>query len=245
MELVSVIIPIYNSSLHIKECLDSVINQTYDKLEIIIVDDCSLDDSLKIVNSFKDKRIKIIKLKRHSGVATARNKGVSISSGKYICFLDSDDYWDLEKVEKQVNFMKSNNYSFIFSDYYFLRKGKKHRARTPKSLNYVQALKNTTIFTSTVMFNTNLLNKESIVMPDFKIGQDTACWWSILNRGIVAYSINEPLATYRVRDAFISLYRFKRVLGAWRIYKSQDISWLRRIYCFIYHLFNAIKRRIF
>lgn len=244
MKLVSVIIPVYNSSLHIEECLNSVINQSYKELEIIVIDDSSSDNSMEIVNSFKDKRIKTIKLKKHCGVAKARNTGISASNGRYICFLDSDDYWSLDKIAKQIKFMESNKYSFIFSDYYFLRKGRKHRAKTPSSVDYVGALKNTTIFTSTVVIDTNLIDKKNIKMPNFRIGQDSACWWSILQKGYVAYSLREPLATYRVRDGFISVYRFKRLLGAWKIYSSQNLSFLKKIYYFNYHVVNAIKRRI-
>lgn len=245
MKLVSVIIPIYNSSLHIEECLNSVINQSYKNLEILVIDDCSSDNSVDIVKGFNDKRIKIIRLKKHCGVSKARNTGITASKGRYICFLDSDDYWTLDKIEKQIEFMQSNKYSFVFSDYYFLRKGRRHRARTPFSVDYVGALKNTTIFTSTVMIDTDLIDKKHIKMPNFKIGQDSACWWSILKKGYIAYSLREPLATYRVRDGFVSLYRIKRLLGAWKIYSSQNLSFIKKLYYYIYHIVNAIKRRIF
>ena len=90
---VSVIIPLYNEEKYILECINSVINQTYKNLEIIIVDDKSTDNSLKILEQIKDDRIKTIKLDKNSGVAHARNKGVEVSTGDYICFLDSDDFW--------------------------------------------------------------------------------------------------------------------------------------------------------
>ena len=119
MEKVSVIIPMHNSSKYILECLDSVINQTYKELEILLIDDKSSDKTIRKIKSIKDKRIKIIKLNKNMGAATARNKGIEVSTGEYICFLDSDDYWKLDKIEKQVKFMKEK--VFIYSKYEYLK----------------------------------------------------------------------------------------------------------------------------
>ena len=233
MDKVSVIIPIYNSQRHIEECLKSVINQTYKNLEIILVNDKSSDNSLEIINSFKDKRIKIINLKKNSGVAIDRNKGIEISTGKY-----------LEKIEKQINFIKKNNYAFIYSDYEFLSNKRKHRAMVPKSITYKEALKNTAIFTSTVMFNMNILNKKDIYMPIIKRGQDTACWWSVLKKGITAYSINEVLSVYRVNENSLSHNKIIALKRTWHLYKRENIPFLKRCYYFLCYIKNAIKRRI-
>ena len=92
MDKVSIIIPMYNSEKYILDCLNSIINQTYRNIEVIVVDDCSTDNSVKLVKSLKDERIKLIKQKKNKGVSKARNKGVYNSTGSYLCFLDSDDY---------------------------------------------------------------------------------------------------------------------------------------------------------
>ena len=97
MKKVSVIVPVYNTSKYLDECINSIIKQTYKNLEIIFINDSSNDDSLEVISKYKDKRIKIIDLKENKGVAVARNKGIEISTGDYICFLDSDDYWNLKK----------------------------------------------------------------------------------------------------------------------------------------------------
>ena len=102
MKKVSVIIPVHNSSKYIQECINSVINQTYKNLEIIVIDDKSTDNSVEIIKSIRDKRIKSIELKENVGAALARNKGIELSTGDYICFLDSDDYWYHKKIEKQL-----------------------------------------------------------------------------------------------------------------------------------------------
>ena len=243
---VSVIIPMYNSSKHIEECIQSILNQTYENIELIIVDDRSKDNSTQIVKKFNDNRIKLIELQENVGAAMARNKGIDEAQGEYICFIDSDDYWVLDKIEKQVKFIKENKYAFIYSDYAYLNtNGATHVAHVPKSINYKQALKNTSIFTSTVMFNMNYLNKSDIYMPNIKRGQDTATWWKILKKGITAYAINEVLAYYRTGDkSSLSANKFRALKRTWKLYKREDINYFKKIYCFNCYIVNAIKRRI-
>ena len=242
---VSVIIPVYKTSKYLEEWLNSVINQTYKKLEIIIINDYSKDNSLEIINKYKDKRIKLINLKENSGVAVARNEGIKSSIGDLICFLDSDDYWNLKKIEKQVKFIKKHNYAFIYSDYAYLNNNKKKRVSVPKFITYKEALKNTTIFTSTVMFNMNLLKKEDIYMPNLRRGQDTATWWQVLKKGITAYSINEVLSVYRVDNkSSLSSNKFTALKRTWNIYKMQDLNLFFRLYYFTHYVINAIKRRL-
>jgi len=244
MKKVSIIIPVYNSEKYIKECLDSIINQTYKNLEIIIVNDVSTDNSINIIKQFKDKRIKIVNLNYNSGVAIARNRGIEEATGDYICFIDSDDYWDLTKIEKQVNFIEKNNYSFIYSDYAYLKDNKQHIVHVPHSITYKQALKNTTIFTSTVMFNMKHLTKEDIYMPNIRKGQDTATWWKVLKKGITAYAINEVLAIYRISGKSLSSNKFKALKRTWNIYKRENLNIFKRTYYFLFYVKNAIKRRI-
>ena len=242
MKKVSIIIPVYNSSEYLKECINSVINQTYKNLEIIIVNDKSTDNSLSIINSFSDKRIKVINLKENSGVSVARNKGVEVSTGDYICFIDSDDYWYLDKIKKQVEFIKDK--AFIYSDYEYLKNGKRKRVKVPKSITYKDALKNTTIFTSTVMFNMKYLNKEDIYMPIIKLGQDSLTWWKVLKKVNIAYGMNDVLSVYRVGNKSLSSNKIKSVMGTWNILKMEKINIFKRIWYFICYIFNAIKRRL-
>lgn len=242
MEKVSVIIPMHNSSRYILECIYSVINQTYNNLEIILIDDNSDDKTLKRLKKIKDKRIKLIKLKNNSGVAIARNKGIEISTGKYICFLDSDDYWVKDKIEKQVNFIKDK--AFIYSQYDYLRNNKKHKAIVPKSLTYKELLKNSAIFTSTVMLNMKYLTKEDIYMPNIKRGQDYGTWYKILKKVGIAYGMQEVLSIYRVGNKSLSSNKFKAIKRTWKLYKLERLPFYKRLYCIICHSYNAIKRRI-
>ena len=251
---VSVIIPVYNQEKYIEQCLNSVVNQTYTNLEIIVIDDCSTDSSINIVNNFmnKDNRIKLIELPENKGVSTARNTGIDMATGDYICFIDSDDVWVLNKIEKQVKFMNENNYEFIYSNYAYLSERHKNsninnnRNKTtnvPKKITYKEAIKNTTIFVSTVMLNMHKLTKEQIYMPNYEIAQDTATWWKILKYGITAHGMSEVLAFYRVGIKSLSSNKFKAVLGSWKVYLKEEMSWIKRIYCFVCYIVNATLRR--
>ena len=125
------------------------------------------------------------------------------------------------------------------------KNGKKKRVRVPKLLTYKEALKNTTIFTSTVMFNMNYLSKDDIYMPNIRRGQDTATWWNILKKEITAYAMNEVLSVYRIDNkTSLSSNKFTALKRTWKIYKMQDTNFFKRLYYFNCYIFNAIKRRI-
>ena len=117
MPLVSIIVPVYNAEIYLRECLDSLINQTYKNIEIIVVDDCSTDNTLKNLKSIKDKRLRIVKLEKNSGACAARNKGIDEAKGKYIAFQDSDDLWHDDKLESQLSFMKDNKALVSFCNF--------------------------------------------------------------------------------------------------------------------------------
>lgn len=242
MKKVSVIIPMHNASNYIIDCLNSVVSQTYKNLEIILIDDHSNDDTLKKVSLYNDKRIKLIKNKVNCGAAITRNKGIEAATGDYICFIDCDDLWVNDKIEKQVKFIKDK--AFIYSKYYYLRKTKTHLANVPLSYTYESLLKNSGIFTSTVMLNMEYLTKEDIYMPNIKRGQDYACWYQILKKVGNAYGMDDALAYYRVGNVSLSSNKFKAAKRTWDLYKSQNIMLPKRLVCFICYAFNAVKRRI-
>ncbi len=242
MEKVSVIIPIYNSEKYLEDCLNSVVNQTYKNLEIICVDDYSKDKSISIIKKYKDKRIKIIKMKKNSGAGTCRNTGIDAATGDYICFLDSDDYWYLDKIEKQLKFIKDK--AFIYSKYLYLRGSKTHIAKVPSTFTYDKLLKNTAIFTSTIMLNMKYLDKKDIYMPPYRMGQDYGAWYRIIKKVGVAYGMQEVLAVYRIRKKSLSSNKFKAMKRTWYLYKAEGLPLLKRIICFICYGYNAVKRRI-
>lgn len=116
-DLASIIMPSYNTAPYIKETIQSVLDQTYTNWELIIVDDCSTDNTEEVLATINDSRIRYFKNEKNSGAAVSRNKALREAKGQWIAFLDSDDLWMPEKLEKQINFMKKNRYSFSYTNY--------------------------------------------------------------------------------------------------------------------------------
>lgn len=249
-ELVSIVVPVYNAEKFIKDTIKTVQDQTYKNWELILVNDCSTDNSIDIINDYikEDKRIKLINLENNSGAAIARNTGIENATGKYVAFLDSDDLWDKEKLEKQIEFMRKNEYKFTFTGYEFAdEEGNKlgKIVNVPLILNYKQALKNTTIFTSTVILDIQKLGKELIKMPNVRRGQDTATWWKILKTGINAYGLNENLSIYRRSENTLSSNKIKALKRTWHLYRNvEHLNIFYSLYNFFWYCFNAVKRRM-
>lgn len=248
-DLVSVIMPSFNTVKYIEKSIESVLNQTYKNLELIIVDDCSTDNTDEIIKPLlSDKRIKYIKNEKNSGAAVSRNKAMAAAQGKWIAFLDSDDIWEKDKLEKQIDFMEKSGCAFSFTGYEFADANGKPLGtivNVPKKINYKQALKNTTIFTSTVMFDMNKISKEDIYMPNVRRGQDTATWWNVLKKIDFAYGLDEVLAIYRRTSNSLSANKIQALKRTWYLYRNiEKISFFKSLYYFCWYCFNAVKRRI-
>jgi len=247
--LVSIVVPVYNAEQFLVDTIKTVQNQTYPNWELILVNDGSKDKSVTIIEKYqkKDSRIKLISMDTNSGAALSRNKGVQRSKGRYLAFLDADDLWEKKKLEKQVAFMELKNSAFSFTGYEFadaagIPNGKK--VHIPTSMNYVQALKNTTIWTSTVMFDLEKLSKEDLYMPNVK-GEDTATWWKILKKIDYVYGLNEILSYYRRTAESYSANKFKALRGTWNLYRTvEKLGIIKSSYNFTWYCFNAIKRRV-
>lgn len=243
---VSIITPSYNSSQYIRETVQSVISQTYSDWELIIVDDGSIDNSDLIIKELvsSDSRIKAFYLKENKGVAFARNKAISESSGRYIAFLDSDDIWSSDKLEKQLKFMKINAIAFSFTSYQPFSRFKSYKViHAPPKISYEELLRNTIIGCLTVVIDTELIKK--IFMPDYATSQDYAAWLLILKKGYCAYGFNENLAKYRVVSTSNSANKIEVIKGVWSIYReSEKLNILRSFWCLINYMFNAILKRI-
>ena len=226
--------------------METVRNQTYKNWNLIFIDDASTDNTVKEIEKVLSKKIQLIKLSKHSGVSKARNEGIKIATGEYIAFLDSDDLWDKEKLGLQLKFMEENNYNFSFTGYKYNRKNNQGKiVKVPRKLTYKQALKNTVIFTSTVMINVKKVNKEIIYMPNAKFGEDSITWWKILKNGNTAYGMEQILATYRRGEKSLSSNKFFTIKCTWESYrKYEKLNVFKTSYYFIFYIFNAIKRRV-
>ena len=247
-DLVSIIIPVYNAEKYIEETIESVLAQTYKEWELLLVDDGSFDSSCQRIDEYakKDERIQLIR-KENEGAAKARNTGVNCANGQYVAYLDADDLWEPEKLEKEIAFAKENQAAFCFTGYEFADengKGTGKIVRVPKTLTYAQALKNTTIFTSTVLFDLRQLSKEDIMMPAVK-SEDTALWWKILKKGHIAYGLNENLVKYRRVTNSLSSNKWEAVKRIWYLYRRQEgLSVVKSGYYFVFWAVRAVLRRV-
>lgn len=244
--LVSIITPAYNAAAYIAETIESVLAQTYTNWEMLIVNDCSKDNTPEIVESYaaKDKRIKLINLKQNSGAAVARNTAIQNAKGRYIAFLDSDDLWKKEKLQKQIQFMQRNGYAFTFTNYQYLKLKPDEKLRiikVPKSLTYEQSLKNTIIGCLTVIVDRKQTG--NFQMPLVRAGQDHLTWWLLMKRGFKAYGLQENLAEYRRVEGSISHNRFKAIKRHWKLYREYErLSLVKSVYCFICYALHAVKK---
>ena len=247
-ELISIITPCYNSNDFISETIDSVINQSYKNWELLIIDDCSTDNSVEIIQKYleKDSRIKLFINNKNSGAAVSRNLGLLKSSGRFISFIDSDDLWEPLKLEIQINFMLSNNCPISFTNYKLIdEKGVSlnKTIKVVKEIDYYGYLKNTIIGMSTSMID--LTKTENFEFKNIRTRQDTYLWITLLKRGLIAQGLNKTLVNYRVRKDSISANKYKAAKQVWKLYYNfEKLGLLKSIYYFSYYIFNAIKKRI-
>ena len=211
-ELVSIITPSYNTGKFIGETIESVLKQTYTNWEMLIVDDCSSDNTDDVVAQYKDPRIKYFKNKKNSGAAVTRNRAIREAKGRWIAFLDSDDLWKPEKLEKQIVFMEKNNYHFSCT------------GRTQISEDGVPTNK---VITSPhhvgkvgmfmycwpgclgTMYDANFVGL--IQIADLKKNNDYAIWLKVIKK-CDFYAFDDILAVYRIRKKSLSHDSFRKLL---------------------------------
>ena len=245
---VSIITPSYNSEKFINKCVDSVVSQTYTNWEMIIVDDASQDASRKKIIDLanNEARIKTIFLDKNIGAAEARNIAISNAKGRYIAFLDSDDLWESQKIEKQVLFMSKNNIAFSFTTYQSISEDglmQMNIIKAPIRITYHSYLKNTIIGCLTVVIDRDKIS--DFEMPDIRSSHDMALWLKIMRSGVVAYGLDENLAKYRVSSSSNTENKLKAAKDVWKVYREfEKLPFLYSLWCFINYAFNATRKRL-
>ena len=239
-ELVSIIMPSFNTGKFIKESIGSVLNQTYTNWELIIVDDCSNDNTDEIVNSIKDSRIRYLKNKFNVGAALSINKKLKEAKGKWIAFLDSDDLWKKDKLEKQIEFMKDNNYFFSYTNYIEIDENDEKtgtKVTGPKKITKIGMKNYCWPGCLTVMYDAEKIGL--IQIEDIKKNNDYAMWLKVCKKAD-CYLLNEELAMYRKRNGSISNHSYF-VLIKWHYKLYKEIEH-QSIIC---SLFNTYRNIIF
>ncbi|WP_092093495.1 glycosyltransferase family 2 protein [Pisciglobus halotolerans] len=247
-DCVSIIMPTYNSAKYVENAIKSVLAQSYKNFELIIVDDCSKDNTESIVDKYvkTDIRIKYIKLGINSGPAIARNKGIDLAKGTFISFLDSDDLWFSEKLSKQIKFMKDNEHYFTCTNYNKIDEDGNDINKLvieKESRDYFGVLKNCP-GNSTVIYNAKKLGKFKV--PDIKKRNDYLMWLQIIKKADTLHTINEILSSHRVRKGSVSSNKFSLLKYHWNIYrKIEKLSLKDSVSLSTYWIFKSISKFVF
>lgn len=248
MKKISIITPLFNAREFIKETIESVLLQTYTNWELIFIDDCSTDDTAKIIESYcaKDDRMKLIKHKTNKGVAASRNTALDFATGEYIAFLDGDDLWLPNKLKIQLDFMENNRCVLTYTGYqkYFSKYQKYGKIiKVPKKMTYNSIFYNTSIACLTVMVNRELSGP--FKMPNLTHTEDLCTWQLILRNKYIAFGINENLALYRVHSNSLTGNKFVSMKKQWNTYREfYGFSIFKSFVYFVGYGFNVIKRNL-
>lgn len=244
-DLVSIIMPAYNASRFLPDAIESVMAQSYDAWELIVVDDCSKDDSVSVIQRYceRDGRVKLLRNSENTGPAITRNNAINNAAGRYIAFLDSDDVWHPEKLRKQIDAMTDQDYVFTYTAYHRISEDGAVAGRTidvPVRLTYRQLLRNTAIVTSSVVLDISEIGR--IQMKDTYY-DDFACWLDVLRRGFAAYGIQDDLVRYRVASTSVSRNKLNSAIKVWDTYRSiERLGLVTSMWSFFGYAYHAYQK---
>lgn len=243
--MVSIVIPSYNCEKYIGETLESAMKQTYEDIEIIVINDCSPDDCESIILSYaeKDKRIRYFRNDKNIGVAASRNRGVSVSKGEYVAFLDSDDVWSLDKIEKQINHLQQNDGYFCYTSYRLIDDTGHDLNKlytVPETVDYKKLLYCNVINSSTAVIKRDILIQYP--MKHDEIHEDYIEWLTLLKHHGEALGLSECMALYRQVKRSKSNNKFKSFVMTNKVYKLEGIMFFKRIFYLWHYSINGIKK---
>lgn len=243
---VSIVMPAYNAEKYIGEAIESVLNQTYSNYELIIVDDASKDQTANIVKKLvvKTDNIRFYQNEKNKGVSYTRNFAISKAYGDWIAFLDSDDKWHKEKLEKQVKLLLDKpNAKLVFTGSAFIDKNSNRYSyilKVPEKISQKELFKQNIISCSSVLTTKEYLQK--IQMHGDEMHEDFAVWLQILKFEDFAYGINEPLLLYRITQNSKSANKFKSAKMTFQVYRTSGLNGFRAVYYMIFYTYRSIKK---
>ncbi len=238
---IDIILPNYNSSQFITETINSVIKQSYKNWRLFIIDDYSDIKTKNILKkNSKNKKIKIFWLKKNNGAGFCRNYALRKTNSPYVAFIDSDDIWKKDKLEKQINFMKKNKFSFTYTNYETF--GKKFRkVKNPSKLNFSEFIKNTSIATSTMMIKRKEI--KNVRFTNTKICEDYYFKCKLLKKTKFAYCLNKFLTRYRIRDNSLQSSNFRNFYWIWKINKKfNNLNFFDNFFSLLFITLNSLKK---
>lgn len=246
--LVSIIMPTFNAGHVIKETIDSVLSQSYSDWELIIIDDCSNDETYNIVKSYTQhcKKISILINDINSGAGVSRNRGIQVAKGRYLAFLDSDDLWEPDKLKLQIEFMRMHKSPISHTSFSFIDEAGRERKGGVVASKFVDLrrnLKNTEIGTSTAIIDRDLVS-QNIKFSKIRARQDLKLWIDLLSSGYISSGVRHDLVKYRVREGSVSSNKFKMLYITLKVYMGvHSLPIYERLYCYCCYVINAIKKR--
>lgn len=234
--LVSIITPTYNASEYLAQTIESVCKQTYPAWELVLIDDASTDNTLEIAQSYasNDPRIIVLQMSENSGMAEAINRGCEVANGQYIAFLDSDDLWHSQKLEKQVELMDAKDCAISCTSYVQIsvdgtKEGRLFKAKD--KVDYSRVLLDCPVGHSTVMYDVSKLGKQRV--PNIRKRSDDALWLQILRQEPYIWGLKETLVKYRVRGKSLSSNKFTLVKYHWKLYREIEHM---NVFSSVYHI---------
>lgn len=249
--MVSVITPTYNSLAYVETAIRSVIAQTFSDWELLIVDDCSTDGTLETVQriSQEDSRIRVLRMNVNSGAGPARTVALENAQGRLVAYLDADDVWLPNKLERQVSFMLENRCGFSCASYEVIDDGGRtldKRIKMLPKVDYVGFLTNNLLQTVGIMVDTELVDKRLLRMPTLKRRQDAATWLQILKSGHINYGMQEVLCQYRRTNSSLSSKKLSAIKGVWHLYRDiEGLPLTFSCYCFVRYALLAVWKRLY
>ena len=253
--LVSIITPLYNGKKYIRKTMDSVCSQTYTNWEMLIINDGSTDGSYEWVKEYieekNENRIRLSSNPKNMGICETRNRGLKEAKGQYIAFLDSDDLWDAKRLENQLSFLKKKKEedekaAFVFSSCRIIDENGNPTGqirRAPSKVTYNDLLKDNVISCLTVLIDREIIPTDLCYMPNI-VHEDYAAWLNVLKVGHLAYGCDKVLCSYRVDKGSRSGNKLRAAAWHHTVLKSQNLSFIKRMYLMICYLFAAVKKRV-
>lgn len=249
--LVSIIMPSYNSEAYISDSIRSLQKQTVKDWELCVTDDCSTDSTRAVISDMAnwDQRIRLFELPKNSGAAAARNHSLANARGRYVAYLDADDFWYPRKLERQLALMDEKRAGFSCCSYEVVGESGEPLGRTVRMLkkcDYWGFLTHNLLQTVGIMADTEKVDKDLLIMPPLRRRQDAATWLQVLRAGHICYGVPEVLCAYRRVSGSLSSNKVKAAMGVWSLYRDVErLPLYKSLYCFVRYAALAVWKRVY